>query len=308
MHVDVNAKKIDNPTYKLIMYLNKYEPELLDEKTELLFKNLKTHFVKLFYMIAHINKIQKDSDFIEKYNKTSVVSISSVEYCYYKISTIFDITYQIADKLIFPRDKKGSRYDYLENKFESYSGDLVALHLNWYKNINKIRNKIVHGGIVIQAFYIDDENIKKRICFQAYNSELDDLVEPHYAYSNINNNNINFADNYFVFYTHILYSYLFDFFEFVLIELSAGKNYDLENLSLNHMLYENFERSQKTWTLSEIDIFCEITREMIALLLAKGHINNIDKVRSESVDELFFSSPFTMMSKISKGDWRLEEK
>ena len=57
-------------------------------------------------MITYINKIQKDAEFIRKHDATSIVSISAIEYCYYKISTIWDIAYhQIADKLIFPTKK-----------------------------------------------------------------------------------------------------------------------------------------------------------------------------------------------------------
>lgn len=308
MYVDVNAKRVDSPTYKLIMYLNKYEPELLDdEKIQFLFKNLKTHFKKLFYTIAHISKIQKDGDFIKRYDQTSVVSISSVEYCYYKISTIFDIAYQIADKLIFPSKKEGNRYDYLESQFEVYANNLIALQLDWYKSLNKIRNRIVHGGITVNPFYVNDENVKNRICFQAYNFDLDDLIEPHYMYSNKYNNNINFADNYFVFHTHLLYSYLTDFFEFVLMELGKDKSHDVENLSLDDLPYEFFERDQKTWLLSEVDTFAEITKEMIALQLADGHLNHIDQVKSEDIDQFFYNFPFTMMNKISQGDWVLAE-
>jgi len=308
MYVDVNAKRVDSPTYKLIMYLNKYEPELLDdEKIQFLFKNLKTHFMKLFYTIAHISKIQKDSDFIKRYDQTSIVSISSVEYCYYKISTIFDIAYQIADKLIFPSKKEGTRYDYLKNQFEVYANNLIALQLGWYETLNKIRNRIVHGGITVNPFYVNDENVKNKICFQAYNFYLDDLIKPHDMYSNKYNNNINFADNYFVFHTHLLYSYLTDFFEFVLMELSKNKSHDVEKLSLDNLSYDFFERDHKTWLLSEVDTFAEITKEMIALKLANGHLNHIDQVRSEDIDQFFYNFPFTMMNKISQGDWALAE-
>lgn len=309
MHVDVNAKRIDSPIYKLVMYLNKYEPELLDnEKIQFLFKNLKTHFKKLFYTIAHIDKIQKDSDFIKRHDQTSIISISSVEYCYYKISTIFDIAYQIADELIFPNNKKDSKYDFLEKKFETYANKLIALQLDWYKNLNKIRNKIVHGGITVNAFYVNDERVRKRICFQAYNFDLDDLIEANCMYSNRHNNNINFADNYFVFHTHLLYSYLTDFFEFVLMELSQDKSHDVENLSLDDLPFELFERDQKTWLLSEVDTFVEITKKMIALQIANGNINHIDQVRSEDINQFFCEFPFTMINKIGQGDWVLVEK
>jgi len=291
------------------MYLNKYEPELLDnENVQFLFKNLKTHFKKLFYTIAHISKIQKDSHFIEKYDETSIISISSIEYCYYKISTIFDIAYQIADELIFPNKKKGSKYDYLENKFESHANKLIALQLDWYKSLNKIRNKIVHGGITVNPFYVNNEFVKKRICFQAYNFHLDDLIEANHMYSNRHNNNINFADNYFVFHTHLLYSYLTDFFEFVLMELSQDKSHDTENLSFDELTFDLFERDQKTWLLSEVDIFVEVTRKMIALQITNGNTINIDQVSPEDINQYFYEFPFTMMNKIGEGDWVLVEK
>lgn len=309
MLVDVNAKRVDSPMYKLVMYLNKYEPDLLDnEKIQFLIKNLKTHFKKLFYTIAHIDKVQKDIDFIKRYDRASVVSISSVEYCYYKISTIFDIAYQIADELIFPSKKENNRYVFLEKKFEAYADELVALQLGWYKSLNKIRNKIVHGGITVNPYYINDECVKNRICFQAYNFNLDDLIEVNCMYSNKYNNGINFADNYFVFHTHLLYSYLTDFFEFVLIELNQGKGHDVENLTIDALPYFSFERDQETWLLSEVDTFVEITKKMIALKLVDGNINLIDHVKIEDINQFSHVFPFTMMNKISQGDWALEEE
>lgn len=306
MYADVNSKRVDSPTYKIIMYLNKYEPQLLeDEKIQFLFKNLQTHFKKLFYTVSHINKIQKDVDFIERYNRTSVFSISSIEYCYYKISTIFDIAYQIADKLVFPTKKKGDKYDYLEGQFEVYTNRLVALKLNWYKDLNKIRNRIVHGGITVNPFYINDENVKSRICFQAYDFGLNDLIKPDCMYSNKYNNNINFADNYFVFHTHLLYSYLMDFFEFILLEFNKDRNHDINNLSFDDLPYEIFEKVHKTWLLAEVDEFSEITKEMIALNLANGDIKHIDRVKSEDIAQLLNNFPFTMMNRISQGDWVL---
>lgn len=288
------------------MYLNKYEEQILESKElQFLFKNLETHFKKLFYSVAYISKIQNNEEFIRSYNQTGVVSISSIEYCYYKISTIWDIAYQIADKLIFPKNKgKGfDKYKYLEERFEKYTSHLEGLHLNWYKDVNKIRNKIVHGGITVNPYYVNDAVVSNRICFQAYDFDLEDLVQPHYMYSNQRNNDINFADNYFTFYTHLLYSYLADFFEFVLLELNEGKKHDLENLSFDEFLYDCFEKDHKTWLLSDVDLISEVTEKMIVLELTKGHPNLIHQVSDRDVKEYFNYFPFTMMNKISKGDF-----
>ncbi|MBF4265347.1 hypothetical protein EAY73_26420, partial [Vibrio anguillarum] len=76
--------------------------------------------------------------------------------------------YQIADKLIFPNKKSGDKYEYLEKKFEGYADNFDALQLGWYRDLNKVRNKIVHGGITVNPFYVNDDEVKNRICFQAY--------------------------------------------------------------------------------------------------------------------------------------------
>lgn len=304
--MDVNSKRIDNPFYKVIMYLNKYEPELLeDEKLEFLLKNLKTHFKKLFYMVSYINKIQKDEGYIKKYDQTGLISISAIEYCYYKISTIWDIAYQIADKLVFLKQKNVNKYDYLEANFERYADTLPNLNLGWYKSLNKVRNRIVHGGITVNPYYINDESVKNKICFQAYDANLDDLIQPHYMYSNKNNNNINFADYYFAFHTHLLYSYLCDFFDFVLLELNKEKSHDLNDLSLDDLPHEFFGSFHETWLLSDVDQFCEITREMIALQLADGWLKVIDSISQVDVEEFFKVFPFCLMQRIQAGDWEL---
>lgn len=306
--MDENSKNIDNPLYKIIMYLNKHEPELLDdEKLEFLLKNLKTHFKKLFYMVSYINKIQKDEDYIKKYDQTGLVSISSIEYCYYKISTIWDIAYQIADKLVFPKQKNIDKYAYLEAHFERYAHTLPNLGLGWYKSLNKVRNRIVHGGITVNPYYINDENVKNKICFQAYNSNLDDLIQPHYMYSNENNNNINFADYYFAFHTHLLYSYLCDFFDFVLLELNKERSHDLNDLSLDGLPHNLFGSFHETWLLSDVDHFCEITREMIALQLAEGRLKGIDHVNQVDVEGFFEYFPFCLMQRIHAEDRGLLE-
>lgn len=300
--MNVNSKRIDNPLYNVIMYLNKYEPALLDDKLEFLLKNLNTHFKKLFYMVSYINKIQKDEDYIKKYNQTGLVSISAIEYCYYKISTIWDIAYQIAYKLVFPKQKISDKYQYLETHFERYADKFPNLKLDWYKSLNKVRNRIVHGGITVNPYYINNDSVEKKICFQAYNANLDELIQPHYMYSNEKNNNINFADYYFAFHTHLLYSYLFDFFDFLLLELNKEKSHDLNDLSLDDLPHVFFGSFHETWLLSDVDQFCEITREMIALQLAEGRLKGISSINQLDVEKLFKIFPFCLMQRIHAGD------
>jgi len=91
------------------------------------------------------------------------------------------------------------------------------------------------------------------------------------------------------------------------MELSKGKSHDIENLSIDTLPYEFFERTHETWLLSEVNTFSEITKEMIALQLAGGHLDQIDNIKPEAVEEFLCCFPFTMMNKISGGNFVLVE-
>lgn len=311
-----NDKRVKSPLYSLLVYLNKYDEDRLDnEKLHFLLKNLPTHFKKLIYSIGLIHKFQKDTKLLEKYDNTSIVSIQQIEYCFYKISTIWDITYEIANILIFPNKKRingknVNKYIFLNNKFSKYSIILNDLDVEWYKEITKIRNKIVHGGINITPFHIDSENVKNRLCFQAYNLELDDLINTSYLYSNIHNNNINYADNFFTYYTHILYSYMFDFFKFVLLELTKDTNIDIDSdLYLEGNILNIFKKSHQSWLLADIDILKEITDNMIVLDKNEGHFLEYEKKQwSSYIKQKYNHFPFLMMHNISEGDYEVVEE
>jgi hypothetical protein len=307
---DVNAKRVKSPLYKLLIYLNKFDEESLNnEKLHFLLKNIRTNFTKLIYAISYISKFQEDEEFLKKYD-SDIVGVQQIEYCFYKISTIWDISYEIANILIFPNkkkvnDKRVDKYTFLNNKFSKYSEDFANLNTEWYKEITKIRNKIVHGGINVTPFYVNSENIEKRICFQAYNLELDDLIKTCDFYTNIYNNNINYADNFFVYYTHVLYSYLFDFFDFILLELTENKDIDInKDLYLEDDFLDMLQKSHESWLLSDIDIFSEITKKMVVLEKTEGHMLKEFKEGqwNEYINKRYKSFPFLMMNHITEGD------
>ena len=313
---DVNAKRIKSPLYGLLVYLNKYDEDSLNnEKLHFLLKNLPTQFKKLIYSIGLINKYQKDDELLKKYNSTSIVSIQQIEYCFYKISTIWDIAYEIANILILPNNKKidgkkVDKYTFLNNKFTEYSDKLNNLNVEWYKEITQIRNRIVHGGINITPYYIDSESVKKRICFQAYNLDLNDLIKQSYLYSNIHNNYINYADNFFTYYTHVLYSYLSDFFTFILLELVKGTDIDIEkDLYLEDDFLDTFKKSHESWLLSDIDILKEITNNMIVLEKTEGHFLEYKKEKWDLyIKQKYNYFPYLIMHNISEGDWEIVEE
>ncbi|MCG3651968.1 hypothetical protein L5F32_06750 [Aliarcobacter butzleri] len=308
-------KRVKSPIYKLLIYLNKFDKKSFEnEKLHHLINNLTPSFKKLIYGISNIYKFQNDVEFMKKYDKTEIISIQQIEYCFYKISTIWDIAYTIADILIFPANKEidgknVDKYTFLNKKFNEYLPGSILLNTEWYKEITKIRNKIVHGGINIKTFYIENnEDIKQRICFQAYDLGSNELIKICKYYTNNRNNCINFADNFFVYYTHILYSYLFCFFEFVLFELCKNKNIDIEkdlHFEEEEYLFCEFKKAHESWLLSDINIFIKITDSMIVLEKTNGSyiVTDIEPMWFNYINEKYQYFPFLMMSNISEGDW-----
>lgn len=321
----METNSIKNPFYRLILYINKYESNYQnnagikdfvqkaqdyyegkknnDEKLNLLYKNLHQHFNKLFKSIIFLHQIQQKKEY---FNDKGILRTNLVEYCFYKISTIWDISYQIADILISFKDKprNQNKYVHLEKKFSNYLEALPNLNIEWYKNINLIRNRIVHGGINIQVFDAD-----KRLCFQCYDIEMDDIIEYNCVYSNSKNNDIIFADNYFVYHTHLLYSYLYYFSEFILLELKQNNDYDISDEFLlddpyNQLLEMCCGKSVITdWTLTDFSIFAKITQNLIVLDHCQGNLDLFatlsPKVFQEIINKYDCSSfPFIMMKNI----------
>ncbi len=118
----LNGDKILDPTYKILNFIQSQKKELLyDDDYKILFGNLRTHFLKLFYSVIHMHEIQKDNDFMNKYNQTSFVGTMLIEYPYIKMGTIWDIAYQIAEKLTKLKNSKGNKYEQLEKEFINYT-------------------------------------------------------------------------------------------------------------------------------------------------------------------------------------------
>lgn len=279
----LEGDKIIDPTYKILNFIQNQDKELFDdEEYIILFGNLRTHFLKLFYSVIHIYDIQKDNNFMKNYNQTKFVETMIIEYPYFKISTIWDIAYQIGSKLTKLKSSKENKYEALEKEFASYTKEFNNLNLDWYKKINQIRNRIVHGGIKVTPFYLDENNkeIKNRLCFQMYDNDLNDLIHANGFYTNIYNNNINFADNYFAFYTSILYSYLIDFFDFVLLKLCNENKLELTNFDKheNSDILEFMGIDDKHWSIANIGKFKNIAINMLKLYKNEGSYNGIDRI------------------------------
>lgn len=303
--MNLDNVKIPNPMFGLIKYLNDYhEDRIQNTNLEFLIKNLTTHFYKLIYSITNLSEIQGDKDLFKKYNSSGIVLAQPTEYCFYKISTVRDIAYQIADKLIdFSSErntynlenpkKEMTRYSFLSYKFEQYNEtQSTQISVDWFKNINKIRNKVVHGGVNIMPFYLKD---KELACFQAYDKNLEDIIPVDYYYSNRYNNNINYTDNFFGLYAHALYSYLTEFFSFVISELSCPKR------PYNHsdsVLFLDYVIPYKWWYIGVEDFeqLKKITRKIILLKKSDGYSMNQLEIDDSSLKVICFEKSFRLIS------------
>ncbi|WP_248799040.1 hypothetical protein [Pseudomonas sp. MWU13-2105] len=298
-----DSLRVPDPLYELVLYLNTYHEEKLEKpKLTFLLKNIETNFRKLFYSTCLLNKFQSDSDLLKKYDQTRVVSTQIIEYCYYKISTIWDISYEISKELMPVRGKINDRYDYLEAKFLKYVGVSPSLNLEWYKKINNIRNRIVHGGINVMPFHDVDDRGDPRIFFQAYNLDLVDLTpqSPYYTYPQ--RNCINFADNYFALYTHLLYSYLLDFFKVILSELCEKYEHDISDLSdpQEFAIFESQVAQMKSWSLADTSVFKTVTDNMIYLSLNDGRVKESSMISFDVVSRYYDVFPFSLMKYIAE--------
>ncbi|HED4406829.1 TPA: hypothetical protein R4318_002227, partial [Pasteurella multocida] len=220
--------------------------------------------------------------FMKKYNRNYFIGAMLVEYPYFKLSTIWDISYQIASRLTKLKNSKRNKYEALEKEFSLYTEKFNNLNLDWYKEINKIRNRIVHGGIKVTPFYLDndDKEVKNRLCFQMYDDDLNDLIPKSDFYTNIYNGDINFADNYFAFYTSVLYSYLTDFFDFVLFKLCSENNLEVTDFDKHEYsdILEVTSIDDRYWAVDNMEKFRDIAINMLKLYKNGGCHFGMDRV------------------------------
>lgn len=297
---DPDAKRIPDPLYDLGLYIQTYHRHMIDEDLDFLFKNFSTHFRKLFYSSCLLYKLQADSVFLQKFDNTKVVSIQNIEYCFYKISTIWDMAFEIVAKL-GPIPNKKVRNNYFMERFR-YHGK--TFDLGWYNEINTIRNRITHGGIRIMPFHTVDDSDTPRICFQAYNTGFSDRTAHNPYYTNIHNNCINYADNYFTYHTHLLYRFLGNLFRVTMLDAAQRHGHDISDLKEppEVSFFESEVVALKSWLLSDTDAFQSITDKMIYLKITGGHMRHFDDFPREKIVEKYEGFPFDLMKIITTAE------
>ncbi|MDE1266195.1 hypothetical protein [Vibrio aestuarianus] len=261
----MQADSIKNPMFDLLLFMQTYENNGLDdEKFIRKCKNLVTNFTKLYLSVDSI--LNENSSGFD-YKRNELMRIQTIEYCYLKISTIWDLAYQIADDVL--GYKKGNKYEKLENSFEEYKRSHDFLSLSWYQDINKIRNRIVHGGVNIIPFYDNDE-----LMFNVYNENVDSVM-PHCSIYSKPKGLMVSAGSYFIYYTSILYNYLVDFFSYVLKELKKSVK---PTIVLDEFAAELIEERSGRWFFDRLSEYNAYARETLNLPLGENR-NDYSKSR-----------------------------
>jgi len=297
-----NATMVKSPFYKLIIYLNEYEEELLmnNEELQFLLRNIRTNFNKLMYSVSMIETFQNNYITYKKDLET-ILAVQSIEYLFNKICTIWDISEQIYAILMLDTDRKyksRERYKILKSRFLEYKSNFKNLNLDWYDNLNKIRNRITHGGINIVPLIIPEGNSQARLMFQVNDINVDDLIVRNVFYSSRDNESHN-VNYYFCYNTHCLYAYLLDFFEFILLEISNIKQIDLTNLKLSDDLFDIFHNMHCYMALRNVPIFVNITNRMVHYSIHPYKLYSEDDEENLQFIKYFYNKyPFSFMNNI----------
>ena len=119
--------------YKLLISLNEYDDEILvDPKFEMLFKNFRSNLKKVFHGTILISEIQNDEQIMSLYDY--IIKPELIEYLYQKITTVWDLSYQIGTLIIkIPKGKY--KYESLQKEFNKINQN--ALDFRWYKSFNE---------------------------------------------------------------------------------------------------------------------------------------------------------------------------
>lgn len=218
-----------------------------DEKFIWLTKNLQGNYYKLFSCAVNLLQIQTDYSKDSKNNtlNTDSFTVNSVEYFFIKINTIFELCYQIYDYLDDNKDKK-KKFDRLNDEFEKYAKDTDSpLSFSWYEEVNKIRNRIIHGGYSIKTF-----NENHRFLFQAYDVNLNEQIMQDNGYFK-DESNLIYIDHYMAFFIKVVHWYIKEFLSFVLHILSV--EVDDKKLEPFHKSLKN-SGSLRVWNIGQYEV------------------------------------------------------
>lgn len=241
-------ESIYNPMYKLLISLNEYDDEILvDPKFEMLFKNFRSNLKKVFHGTILISEIQNDEQIMSLYDY--IIKPELIEYLYQKITTVWDLSYQIGTLIIkIPKGK--NKYESLQKEFNKINQN--ALDFRWYKSFNEFRNRIIHGGLNLITYYDN-----KRIKFQIYDNDVEETIEYNDFY-NDGQRLIIFADYYFTYYTIQLHNYLCKFFDYVKTQYEQQQSKDINRNTID----EYYKNQIKNIEIANLEKFLKLQNDI----------------------------------------------
>lgn len=168
---DISQKIVEN------MYLVDFENEINYEKEENYLKAIHQDLNKIFVTMENIEVIYRGTHGFAYGRETVGIFI---EYILNKYRAILDYVYKIADctlnlhyskKNLRDYEKYNELLDFLKNNISLGDNRRRILNTEWFSDIRKTRNSIIHNGSTCLVF----GGVKEKL-FQIYDLDVNELV------------------------------------------------------------------------------------------------------------------------------------
>lgn len=209
-----------NPLYE---FEGKIDLDVLKKSNKLdeivfFIKTIKSNFLKLYHHICNYHNFKSvdlkkigvvDNFFYEGY----------LEFFYFKVSSIFDLCYQVYSVLCEVNVKPKIKYITLQKEFERYCSlnKSISIQFSEFQEINKIRNSIIHGGVYIRCLYF---KVDQNWGFQAQDRNYDDLILIDKGYF-LNDFYVS-IEKYMNYNYRVLHHFIKNFLNFILVKLNCA--------------------------------------------------------------------------------------
>ncbi|MCH5271170.1 MAG: hypothetical protein J1E83_10530 [Lachnospiraceae bacterium] len=228
--LDNIEKAISQDIKKMLLVTKKVKDYAIGHQGNPLFVENENGEAELFY--------DEEKDSIQIY----------MEYFIYKYRVIVEYVVKILDKVIHMDEsayKKNNskkhigeyertnvKLEYIRKLIQKYSSEQIDLE--WFDEVRKVRNKLVHEGASCMIFYNGNEPL-----FQVYNLEVDDLFMPEEFLSNGNV----ISCKYFIAVTVSYLIYFVDTIFQILKNVNDDKKFVWSECKLNYKVVESeFEK------------------------------------------------------------------
>lgn len=213
-----NSSGINNPMNNFDFHVpRKY---LDDEEFSWITKNLQANFYKLYSCASNFVSVQgayyETTDTILHLSlDINSFTTNSIEYFLIKINTIVELCYQIYAKINEITNNKQKFEKIAEVLSSKAKLDASTPLLDWYFEVNEVRNRVIHGGYSFKVF---EKNNK--VFFQAYDKDHAEKILNDHGYfdDSTSYSLLIYVDKYMAFFIKKVFFFIKNFLEFTLRE------------------------------------------------------------------------------------------